>query len=286
MVVGGPASVTKTYGPAPCNGRKARSSGPCRGRTLAQPLLARLTCSLPCRRSICDQRSWQSSAARRPWRYASKIAAPSRGPFRPRRRDQPLNLCLRQILPRAVCCVGSRRSVRFVALGAVSFILEFPCVRTLRVGRVFVFGGMRTLCCAGGASRGTFAMACVRLPKNPSVRQRSTMAAPLLPRKFDGDLHRPIPHRWACARVKSVELDQGCGAWPRTKGHAGWKLRPQDARQEIDSSANGEGRPGRRTKTTKTTKTMKTMKTIITSNNIHLYLCTDQLYQQLLHWYL
>lgn len=50
----------------PCNGRRARSSGPRNGWTLSIPPLARFTCSRPCLRSICDQRSWQSSAARNP----------------------------------------------------------------------------------------------------------------------------------------------------------------------------------------------------------------------------
>src|SRR5262245_13333166 len=67
-VTGVPASVTNTYGDPCCNGRKARSSGPCNGWTLSIPPLARLTCSLPFLKSIWLHLKAQSSLALRPCR--------------------------------------------------------------------------------------------------------------------------------------------------------------------------------------------------------------------------
>src|SRR5215831_5530902 len=91
VVTGVPASVTNTYGLLPCNGRKARNSGPCSGCTLSIPPLALFTCNLPFLRSTCDQRKLQSSCARNPCRYANRIAAASLAPFHPRLRTASIS---------------------------------------------------------------------------------------------------------------------------------------------------------------------------------------------------
>jgi hypothetical protein len=122
-------------------GRNARSSGPCNGCTLSYPPLALFTCSRPCLRSICDQRSWQSSCALSPCRYASKIAALSRSPFRPRLLaasiSRSTSASVRYSLGR-YSALGLRSSVRFIVVGAVSVIGNCPYVFEVGVCGVFV----------------------------------------------------------------------------------------------------------------------------------------------------
>jgi hypothetical protein len=88
-VTGVPCSVVNTYGLAPpWRGRKARNSGPRRGWRDSIPPFSRFTCNRPCFRSTSDQRSWQSSEALSPCRYARRIAATSLAPFLPRLRGR------------------------------------------------------------------------------------------------------------------------------------------------------------------------------------------------------
>jgi hypothetical protein len=106
--------------------------------------LCRFACTLNHPRgSTCAQRNEQSSCARRPWRYASKIAAASRDPLRPRfraaSRSRPTSVSVKYSLCLYAAFGCRRGSVRFSAIGVVSVIDDLSHDCAVRFRRVFGF---------------------------------------------------------------------------------------------------------------------------------------------------
>jgi hypothetical protein len=141
VVIGPNLSVTNAYRLSGCSRfslRSARISPPPIGCTLGVPFLIRRTCSIPLLRSICSQRSEHNSAARNPWRYATRSMVASRWPYRPRSRavsiSRSTSLTVRYSLPalavwrqrRGYCPVYSCRP----PASAGGFSSRFPWCRT------------------------------------------------------------------------------------------------------------------------------------------------------------